>query len=284
MFVSRSEWSNNAFIIFETFVYDQESRKDKSEKLNSFSNRMMKRLSINTHVAFNVLKKWVEIAKLKLDSLISLKETKHKVLCLLYYYKHLDEKDLKNLLCTNLIIHRVWIVKETKSTLNLTQKRWSAHSEWWLRKIIQNDIKENIYELTELINERLFRWNVKAVIVDKVANFTLKNELRITFNYFRVTKNLLDTFMKLSSKIHNNLTDSKHECLMIMNLKHAYLTINMHSEDKHYFAFIISEIDQLQSIRMQQESQSVEFIMMKTVYWAFKILSSLLQVCLVTLS
>lgn len=199
---------------------------------------------------------------------------KHKVLCLLYYYKHLDEKDLKNLLCMNLIIHKVWIAKETKSTSKLIQKRWSAHSEWWLQKIIQNDIKENIYELTELINECLSHWNVRVMIVDKVADSTLKNESRITFNYFRVTKDLSDTFMKLNSKIHDNLTDSRHKCLMTVNLKHAYLTIDMHSKNKYYFAFIISEIDQLQSIRMQQEFQFIKFIMTKAVYWVFKILSS----------
>jgi len=104
------------------------------------------------------------------------------------------------------------------------------------------------------------------MIVDKVADSTLKNESRITFNYFRVTKDLSDTFMKLNSKIHNNLTDSRHKCLMTVNLKHAYLTIDMHSKNKYYFAFIISEIDQLQSIRMQQEFQFIKFIMTKAVY------------------
>ncbi len=172
------------------------------------------------------------------------------------------------------ITHKVQITEETKLMLNLFQKRWLTHSEWWLQKIIQNNIEESIYELTESINDCLSRWNVRTMIVNKVMNFTSKNESRITFNYFKVTKNLSNTFMKLSSKIHDNLTDSRHECLITVNLKHAYLTIDMHSEDKHYFAFIISEIDQLQSIRMQQESQSVKFIMIKVVYWVFETLSS----------
>ncbi len=127
--VSRSKWSNNVFTIFETFVYDRETKRDKNKKLHSFSNKIVKRPSIDTHVASDVLKIWAETAKLKLKSLVSSEEVRHKVLCLLYHYRHLDEKDLNNLPCTDLITHRIQIAKETKSTSNLTQKRWSAHSE-----------------------------------------------------------------------------------------------------------------------------------------------------------
>lgn len=189
----------------------------------------MKWSSINAYVNSNILSKWVKSARLKLGSLISFKEVKHKVLCLLYHYRHFDEKNSKNLSCMNLIAHRVCIVKETKSASNLTQKKWSAHLKWWLWKIIQNDIDEEIYELIKLANEHSFHWNARAVIVDKVTNSTLKNESRIIFNYFRVTKDLLNTFMKLSSKVHDNLTNSRHEYLMTADLKHMYLIINMHS-------------------------------------------------------
>ncbi len=57
-----------------------------SSKLNPFSNRMMKRSSIDTHVAPNVLEEWAEIAGLKLGPLIPSEGARHKVLCLLYHY------------------------------------------------------------------------------------------------------------------------------------------------------------------------------------------------------
>lgn len=121
--VSRPEWFNNAFTAFGTLVYDRESRRDKSGKLNPFPNRMMKRSSIDIHVDSGILKDWADIAELKLGPLISSEEARHKVLCLLYHYRHLDGKDLKDLPCTDLITHRVRIAEGTKPASNLTQKR-----------------------------------------------------------------------------------------------------------------------------------------------------------------
>jgi len=48
-----------------------------------------------------------------------------------------------------------------------------------------------------------------------------------------------------------------------------YLTIGMHPEDRHYFAFTISGIGQLQPTSMQQGSQSAGFTMTEAVYRAF---------------
>jgi len=89
----------------------------------------------------------------------------------------------------------VRIAEGTKPASNLAQKRWPVHSEWWLRKIIQDGIDGGIYELTEPANGRLSRWNARAVIVDKVASPTPEDEPRITFDYSRVTEDLPGTFM-----------------------------------------------------------------------------------------
>ncbi len=48
--------------------------------------------------------------------------------------------------------------------------------------------------------------------------------------------------------------DVELACLFVANLKHAYYTIPLHLEDRHYFAFTISGIGQLQHTRMQQGS------------------------------
>jgi len=198
----------------------------------------------------------------------------HKVLCLLYHYHHLNNTDLINLFCINLIVHRVQITLETKLVNNLIQKHWSAHFEWWFHKIIQEDIEERVYESTKTVNDRLSRWNAWVVIVNKVKNLTSQDKSKVIFDYSRVTKKLSDIYMKLSFKMHDNLTDSWHRCLFSANLKHAYLRISLHSNDKHYFAFMISDIDQLQSTCMQQSLQSAEFTLIELMYQVFEALSS----------
>ena len=176
------------------------------------------------------------------------------MLCLLYHYRHLNGTDLTDLLCTDLITHRVRIAPGIKPASNTTQKRWLVHTEWWIRKIVQDGIKGGVYELTEPANGRLSRWNARAVIVDKVENPRPEDEPRVTFNYSRVTKDLPGTYMELSSKVHDNLSDLRHHFLIAADLKYAYLTIPLHPSDRHYFAFTISGIGQVQPTRMQQGS------------------------------
>jgi len=110
--------------------------------------------------------------------------------------------------------------------------------------------------------------------VNKVKNLTFQDESKVIFDYSKVTKKLSDIYIKLSFKMHDNLADSRHCCLFSANLKHAYLRISLHSNDKHYFAFMISDIDQLQSTRMQQSLQSAKFTLIELMYQAFEALSS----------
>ena len=135
-------------------------------------------------------------------------------------------------------------------------------------------LKDDVYELTKSINERLNEWNVKVVMIDKVENSTSENESRIIFDYFKMTENLLDCHMKLSSKIHDHLSNSRHRIVFSIDLKHAYLTIFLHLEDCHYFVFTISRIDQVRSIKMQQDSQSKDFTMNELTYKAYDFLFS----------
>lgn len=76
-----------------------------------------------------------------------------------------------------------------------------------------------------------------------MKNLTFQDESRIIFDYSRVTKKLSDIYMKLSFKMHDNLADSQHRYLFSANLKRAYLRISLHLNNKHYFAFVISDID-----------------------------------------
>jgi hypothetical protein len=201
--------------------------------------------------------------------LVPFKEARHKALCLLYHYRHLDGIDLTDLPLTDLITHRVTLKPGTKPANNSKQRRWPAHTEWWMRKIVTDGIKGGVYELVEPANGWLSPWNARAVIVDKVENPTPQDEPRVTFDYFRVHEELPGSFLELFSKVHDNLSDPRHKVFFSADLKHAYLIISMHSDDRHYFAFFISGIGQVQPTRVQQGSKSAGFIMTELVYRAF---------------
>ncbi len=281
--IARSEWFVKAFNVsdtshrFERASDEIERIRVSSRRVNSYFDRKILRSFIRSNVSDIVFKEWVESIKLKLSSLISFKKARHKMLCFLYYYRHLNDIDLTNLSSTNLITHRVILKSEIKFANNSKQRRWSAHTEWWMRKIVIDDIKDDVYELVESVNEWLSLWNARAIIVDKVKNSISQNESRITFDYFKIHEKLSDSFLKLSSKVHDNLFDLRHKMFFSVDLKHVYLIIFMHSDDRHYFAFFIFEIDQVQSTRVQQESKFAEFIMTKLMYRIFESLSSLIS-------
>ena len=99
-----------------------------------------------------------------------------------------------------------------------------------------------IYELIEPANSRLSRWNTRAVIVDKVENPGPDDEPRITFNYSRVKEDLPGSYIELSSKVYDNLSNPRYKYLFIVDLKYAYLIISLYLEDRHFFIFKISGI------------------------------------------
>ncbi len=59
------------------------------------------------------------------------------------------------------------------------------------------------------------------MIVDKVKNPTSQNESRVTFDYFRVHEELFDFFLKLFSKLHDNLSDLGYQVFFSIDLKHV---------------------------------------------------------------
>jgi len=80
------------------------------------------------------------------------------------------------------------------------------------------------------------------MIVDKVSNLTLEDKPRITLNYSRIYKDLLGTFLGLSLKVYNNLSNPRYRNLIAVDLKYAYITIPLHLDNRYYFVFTISGI------------------------------------------
>lgn len=88
-------------------------------------------------------------------------------------------------------MHRVKLLPGTKPVSVKSQKRWPAHTEWWLQKLIDDGIKGGIYEHTITANGRLSEWNSRAVLVDKIPNPTPVDEPRLTFAYHQVKSSYL---------------------------------------------------------------------------------------------
>ena len=77
------------------------------------------------------------------------------------------------------------------------------------------------------------------------------DEFRIIFNYSRIIKLLSDFYIKLNFKIHDYLFNPRYKYLFLINLKHVYFIILLYSNNRYYFAFTISNINQIQFKKMQ---------------------------------
>lgn len=219
-------------------------------------------------LSINELNVWMEKIGIVLGPLIPSDAERYNVLKLLYQYRHLNSPDLTDLLATDLIMHRVTLKPGIKPH-SVGQKRWAPHLEWWMRKLVSNGMKGGIYERTDLLDGRLSQWNARAVLVDKVENPLPTDEPRLTFDYPRVTEELPGTHMQLMASCHDYLSDPRHGCYMTADLKHGYSVIQVHPQDRKYFAFTIPGMGQLQPTRMQQGSMTASFTMSELMCRAF---------------
>ena len=238
----------------------------------AFSFRRIVRNALNSYSHAEDLKTWANQINLKLRSLISFMKARIEILKLLWQYRHLNNEDFSDLFSTDLIIHRVQLQSRTKSS-SKSQRKMTAHKKWWFKKLIQEDLENDVYEYCETVNERFSSWNAQAIMMNKSNDSKSTDEMRMTFDYSRIDEIMSETYIELSLKMHDHLSDSKHEMLMSADMKHAYFIINLHFDDRHIFAFIISEIDQLQFIRMQQEFMSAKFILIEMIYKALDFIS-----------
>ena len=209
---------------------------------------------------FEEMETCIKELKVQIGPLVPSQEAYQTVIQLLYQFRHLNSADLTNLPPTDLIVHRVKLAPGTKPH-SVPQRRWPPHMEWWLRKLVQDGIRGGVYERTDLIDGRLSPWNARAVLVDKVKNPTPQDELQMTYNYSKVIEELPGVHMNLMSGCHDYLSNPRHGCYMVADLKHAYLLVEVHPEDRRFFAFTIPGLGQLQPTRMHQGSMTASFTM-----------------------
>jgi hypothetical protein len=113
-----------------------------------------------------------------------------------------------------------------------------------------------IYERKSTANGQLSAWNAQAVLVDKSDNPGPNDEPQVTFNYRNVIVDLPSSYLELSTKVHDCLSHPDHGCYMQFDLKHAYWSISVHPDDRHFFAFTMPGMGQLHPTRMLQGTMS----------------------------
>ena len=123
--IYRFNWSINAFNVSKTSYFYINSKHFifTSIKFNFYLNKYIKKSFIKSNVLIKVLRKWVFSISLVLKSLIFTKTTRHKMLCLFYHYRYLNNTNFKNLFCIDFIIYRIRIKSNIKLIFNITQKR-----------------------------------------------------------------------------------------------------------------------------------------------------------------
>ncbi|KAI1005918.1 hypothetical protein K3495_g2302 [Podosphaera aphanis] len=105
-----------------------------------------------------------------------------------------------------------------------------------------------------------------AQLVDKSDNPGEWDEPRLTFNYQNVVEDKPGCFVELISRCHDYLGDPSHKMFFKSDLKNGYWAIQVHPDDRHYFAFSMPGMGQLQPTRMPQGSCSASFSFTEQVY------------------
>ena len=106
--------------------------------------------------------------------------------------------------------------------------------------------------------------------------------LLLFFNSSITIRVLTSSVQSASNKVADGLSRTffDADCTAIPQypiLTTAYLTVGLHPENRHYFAFTIPVIGQVQPCRIHQDSQSAEFTLQKGVYRGFEALPSPLK-------
>ena len=216
--------------------------------------RRIKRRKIDVNQLSEFLKAWIEKKNITLSKAIPDDTWRLKYLRLMWTYKDIKAKKLKNISTTNFIVHRVTLKQKIKP-FNVRQHRLTTEKEWWLRQMIQKDLEANMYEKTIFVNERTSQWSAVFVFVKK-SGFT---KSKLTFNYHFVYEKPSKSIIKLTDRMYKQLSISSHRTYFSTDMKHGYWEVLVHSEDRHYLIFHISKIGQLQFTRMPQKTKSFSF-------------------------
>lgn len=218
--------------------------------------RRVTRRDIDRSLSKEELYEWAEKESLNIGTLVPNEIEKIKVLRLLWTYRDLGAKDLRDIPPTDLVQHRIRL-KEGCQVYSSIQRRFANDKEWWLRTIVKEGIDAGMYERTITANGRLSQWNAAPVLVPKKD----QEQPRLTFNYHYVFEDQPGSYMELANKVHEFLSVPSHGVFIHFDIKHGYWAVEVHPDDRHFLAFTIPGLGQLQPTRMPQGTRTSSFTM-----------------------
>ncbi|KAI1005394.1 hypothetical protein K3495_g2823 [Podosphaera aphanis] len=190
-----------------------------------------------------------------------------KVKRLFYTYRDLHASSQLEITPTDLHTHRVRLAQGTKPHNDMRKIRLSDKQRYWLNKVIDEGLRCGMYERTTSRGKGLSSWNSKPVVVLK--NSDLDSEMRVTFNYSRVTEIMPGCHMALLREVRDYLSDPRHLIYCQFDFKNAYWSIGVHPEDRHILAFFVDGIGQPQPTVLPQGCQSATFTLTELMYIIF---------------
>lgn len=176
-------------------------------------------------------------------------DLRKRVSRLLYTYRDLNAIDLKDILPTDLYIHRIRLKPGIEPYRIKKRIRYSPQQQWWLNKIITEGQACGMYEYTHSANGKLSDWSAQPLVVPKPGVEYPTNlpkddpgpERRIVFDYSNVKEVMPGNYCALASDVHEYLSHPSHMVFHQLDLKHAYWGMPLHPDDRHIFAFSVGD-------------------------------------------
>ncbi|KAI1000793.1 hypothetical protein K3495_g7404 [Podosphaera aphanis] len=203
--------------------------------------------------SFDVIEEWFGTSGIKIGPKVPDYSARGHLKRLLYTYRSIHAEKLEHMPPTDLYTHKIRLKSGTRPFAR-KQKRWPPDKLWWLREIVGEGLKCNMYEYTTVANGEFSQWDAPAVLLDKSENPEWGDQPRITFNYSNVHEELPGCQMPLMAEVHEFLSNPKWEMFCQFDFKHSYWSTGLHPESRPYLAFTLSDLSQLQPTRLPQGS------------------------------
>lgn len=99
-----------------------------------------------------------------------------------------------------------------------------------------------MYKRTVTANRRSAKWNTNLVFVRKPDQV----QTCLIFNYHFIYKNIPASHIKTATIMHDLLNILSNQSLFSTDIRHGYWVVNVYPNNRHYLAFHLPRIGQVQ--------------------------------------
>ena len=124
-----------------------------------------------------------------------------------------------------------------------------------MSRLIQESMDVEMYEILVMANGCPSTWNALPVFVHKPGQI----QRHLTFNYHFIYKDIPANHIEVGINVHNLLSISSNKCLFCADIKHRYWAVNIHPDDRYYFAFHVLGMRSVQPSHMSQIARTLSY-------------------------